>query len=140
MLYPGSGVCRWLKPPTLKALPVPSSEDPSGSGIPGQDAAFPRLSLGQAPQHRQHEVILPIGISCHLSTDWRPSPPSTHPWAPRLPKYLRHSLPGSVRPRPPGFIPTADVGQVSPSMAESEAVWVSVCGGRCSLPQTRQLS
>lgn len=85
-----------------------------------------------APQHRQHEVILPVGISCPLNTDWRHPRPPPHPWAPGLTKRLGHSLPGSARPYPPGSITVADVGQVSPSMAESEAMWAGMFHDKCS--------
>lgn len=48
------------------------------SCILGQDT-MPLLELapGRRSQHRQHEVITPVGISCPLNTGWRRAPPPT---------------------------------------------------------------
>lgn len=83
-----------------------------------------QMSLGQvgSPQPCQHEVILPLGISCPLNTNWRHPRPFPSPWALELTKYLRQSLPGSARPCPSGPPPqTAQIvtifcseGAVSP--------------------------
>lgn len=66
-----------------------------------------QMSLGQvgSPQPCQHEVILPLGISCPLNTNWRHLRPFPSPWALGLTKYLRQSLPGSARPCPSGPSP-----------------------------------
>lgn len=48
------------------------------SCILGQDTVpLPELAPGRRSQHRQHEVITPVGISCPLNTDWRRAPPPT---------------------------------------------------------------
>lgn len=81
-------------------------------------------SLGQvgSPQPCQHEVILPLGISCPLNTNWRHPRPFPSPWALELTKYLRQSLPGSARPCPSG--PPPQTAQIVTIFCSA-----SLCGG-----------
>lgn len=97
---------------TLSLQDASSWEQPAGGGL-GTSQDRP-LCLSQtkpqadAPQPRQHEVTLPVGISCPPNTEWRRSRPPPHPWAPGLTKHLGHSLPGSAGSWPPGLIEAGD--------------------------------
>lgn len=79
------------------------------SCILGQDTV-PLLELapGRRSQHRQHEVITPVGISCPLNTDWRRAPPPT----------LSCGLPAS--PNPSAVCCQAEPG---PALWASSALW-----------------
>lgn len=72
---PSSGVCRQLQ--TFCVL----LQGTLGGGLmhpgTGRTAPLPELAPGRRSQHRQHEVITPVGTSCPLNTDWRRAPPPT---------------------------------------------------------------
>lgn len=152
------GSARRLSPRTLKGLPPANSwEEPAGGGL---GASWERpLCLSQtkpradAPQPRQHEVILPVGISCPLNTEWSQSRPLPHPWALGLTKYLGHSLPGTPGPGLWATSPLETVW-VPPCTALSKAKWAGVlctrqarfperwthCVPSCSQPSSAQQS
>lgn len=90
-----------------------------------------QMSLGQVgqPQPCQHEVILPLRISCPLNTNWRHPRPLPSPWALGLTKYLRQSLPGSARPCPSGSPPQTGQTVLQQGWVAASANLVGGCTG-----------